>query len=208
MNMEHLDCRGLSCPGPVIQAKKVLEKTSPGGSFSIELDSEASRDNVRRFAESRGAKVDGEEGNDGGILLTITVPSVVGKQEPAFAEDTAGRHSDTERKPPVVLIAAETIGTGDEKLGRILMEGFITTLQEQDQVPDRILFLNTGVKLAVKGSPVLDALVNMTDHGCEILVCGTCLDFLSLKEKLAVGAVSNMFDIQKALLEAESVVRV
>jgi selenium metabolism protein YedF len=196
--MENLDCRGLACPGPVIQAKKVLEKTSPGGSFSIKLDSEASRDNVRRFAESKGALVNVEEGNDGEILLTITVPS---------AAETSGADG-AERKPPVVLITAETIGTGSEKLGRILMEGFITTLQEQDQVPDRILFLNTGVKLAVQGSSVLDTLEKLTDRGCEILVCGTCLDFFNLKEKLVAGAVSNMYDIQGAMLTASNVINV
>ena len=194
--MENLDCRGLACPGPVIQVKKVLEKTSPGGSFSIQLDSEASRDNVRRFAESKGALVNGETGNDGSIVLTITVPS---------AAEKSG-HSGTEQNPPVVLITTETIGTGSEKLGRILMEGFITTLLEQDHVPDRILFLNTGVKLAVKGSAVAGTLEKLADRGCEVLVCGTCLDFLGLMDQLVVGTVSNMYDIQGAMLTASSVI--
>jgi selenium metabolism protein YedF len=194
--MEKLDCRGLACPGPVIQVKKVLEKTAPGSSFSIELDSEASKDNVRRFAESRGAVVTGEAGNDGTILLTITVPSA-GK---------APGHGDVERRPPIVFITTETIGTGSDKLGRILMEGFITTLQEQDQVPDRIVFLNSGVKLAVLGSSVLGILEKLADRGCEILVCGTCLDFLGLMDQVAAGRVSNMYDIQKAMLTASNVI--
>ena len=195
--MENLDCRGLACPGPVIQVKKVLEETSPGNSFSIQLDSEASRDNVRRFAQSRGALVSGEEGDGGSFVLKITVSP----------DAETRRHGDTGKKPPVVLITTETIGTGNEKLGRILMEGFITTLLEQDQVPDRILFLNTGVKLAVTGSSVLDTLEKLTDRGCEILVCGTCLDFFGLMDQLAVGSVSNMYDIQGAMLNATSLIR-
>lgn len=194
--MENLDCRGLACPGPVIQVKKVLEKTSPGGSFSIQLDSEASRDNVRRFAESKGALVHIEERKGNNIHLTISKPS----------DAQTPRHGDAEKKPPVVFIASDTLGKGDDKLGQILMEGFITTLLEQDQVPDRILFLNTGVKLAVEGSTVAATLEKLTDRGCEVLVCGTCLDFLGLMDQLVVGSVSNMYDIQGAMLTASSVI--
>jgi selenium metabolism protein YedF len=198
--MKNLDCRGLACPGPVIQVKKTLEETIPGTSFSIDLDSEASRDNVRRFAEGRGADVQIEEGTEGIIRLVITAPG------PTDTEKL--RHGDTVIKPPVVFITSETIGEGDEKLGRILMEGFINTLPEQYRIPDRILFMNGGVKLAVQGSAVLGALKKLTDRGCEILVCGTCLEFFSMTDKLSVGTVSNMFDIQRALIEADSVVRV
>ena len=196
--MKNLDCRGLACPGPVIQVKKTLEEASPGTSFSIDLDSEASRDNVRRFAESRGADIRIEERAEGIIRLTIKAP----------LDAETRRHGDAEKKNPVVLIAAETIGEGDEKLGRILMEGFINTLLEQDRMPDRILFMNSGVKFTVQGSAVLETLGKMTDRGCEILVCGTCLKFFSLMDKLSVGTVSNMFDIQGALLEAESVITI
>jgi selenium metabolism protein YedF len=88
------------------------------------------------------------------------------------------------------------------------MEGFINTLLEQDRVPDQILFMNTGVNLAVQGSPVVSTLQELADRGCEILVCGTCLEFYSLKDRLTVGTVSNMFDIQRALLEAGSAIKV
>jgi selenium metabolism protein YedF len=196
--MKNLDCRGLACPGPVIQVKRTLEETPQGTSFSIDLDSDASRDNIRRFADSRGAGVSVQEKADGSTRLVITVP----------LDTETRRHGDAEIKSPVIFIAAETIGGGDEKLGRILMEGFINTLLEQDQIPDRILFMNAGVKFAVEGSVVLDTLRKLTDRGCEILVCGTCLEFFSLKDKLSVGTISNMFDIQRALLEAGSVIKV
>ncbi len=196
--MKNLDCRGLACPGPVIQVKKTLDETPHGASFSIDLDSEASMDNVRRFAESRGAGVSVQEGAEGAVRLVITAPA---------APETGKRgNGETGNRPSVVFIAAETIGEGDDKLGRILMEGFINTLPEQDRAPDRILFMNAGVKFTIQGSTVLDSLKKMIDRGCEILVCGTCLDFFSLTDKLSVGTVSNMFDIQGALLEATNVI--
>ena len=220
--MKNLDCRGLACPGPVIQVKKTLEETPHGASFSIDLDSEVSRDNVRRFAESRGAGVSVQEGAGGSTRLVITVPldtetrgsAYANAHRPAspFAKATedkaADKRGDTEKKPPVVFIASETIGEGDDKLGRILMEGFINTLPEQDRIPDKILFMNAGVKFTLQSSAVSGTLKKLTDRGCEILVCGTCLEFFSLTDKLSVGTVSNMFDIQGALLEADSVIKI
>jgi selenium metabolism protein YedF len=205
--MKNLDCRGLACPGPVIQVKKTLEETPHGASFSIDLDSEVSRDNVRRFAESRGAEVSVREGVEGAVRLFITAPAApkTGKQGNHTVGITGG---ETGNKPPVVFIAGETIGEGDDKLGRILMEGFINTLLEQDRIPDRILFMNGGVKFAIQASAVSKTLKKLTDRGCEILVCGTCLEFFSLTDKLSVGTVSNMYDIQGALLEADSVIKI
>jgi selenium metabolism protein YedF len=197
--MKNLDCRGLACPGPVIQVKKTLEETPHGASFSIDLDSEVSRDNVRRFAESRGAGVQIEEGTEGAIRVVITAPA---------APETGKRgNGETGKRPLVVFIASETIGEGDNKLGRILMEGFINTLLEQDRIPDRILFMNGGVKFTIQASAVSNTLKKLTDRGCEILVCGTCLEFFSLTDKFSVGTVSNMYDIQQTLLTASSVVR-
>lgn len=37
-------------------------------------------------------------------------------------------------------------------------------------------------------------------HGCEILTCGTCLDFHGLKDKLAVGGITNLYAISQILL--------
>jgi len=204
--MKNLDCRGLACPGPVIQVKKTLEETPHGSSFSIDLDTEASLDNVRRFAESRGAEVTVHERADGSTRLTIKTPLDTGTRGPSFAKAMDGRHGDTGGKYPVVFISGDTLGSGDEKLGRILMEGFINTLPDQEHIPDQILFMNAGVKLTVQGSTVVDALQKLMDRGCEVLVCGTCLEFFSLTGKLSVGTVSNMYDIQEALITASSVI--
>ena len=41
----------------------------------------------------------------------------------------------------------------------------------------------------------------------EILTCGTCLDFYGLKEQLAVGGVTNMYDIVEKQMKADLVLR-
>jgi hypothetical protein len=74
-----------------------------------------------------------------------------------------------------------------------------------DPVPDAIVFLNTGVKLACENSPVLDDLCALEAEGMEMLVCGTCLGYFELKDKLTVGQVSNMYDIAETMLQAGKV---
>jgi len=54
---------------------------------------------------------------------------------------------------------------------------------------------------------------NVTDlksleaQGVEIVSCGTCLDFYGVKEKLAVGSVTNMYDIVERMETASSIVK-
>ena len=73
-------------------------------------------------------------------------------------------------------------------------------------MPDTIIFFNTGVKLVVEGSPVLEDLNSLQNQGVEILACGTCLGHFELKEKIAVGEVSNMYTIAETMLTAGKVV--
>jgi len=76
-----------------------------------------------------------------------------------------------------------------------------------EQVPDRMLFVNSGVLLTTEGSEVLEALEQLGNRGAEVMSCGVCLDFFHRKEKLRVGTVTNMFTIAESLLTADSVVR-
>ena len=40
-----------------------------------------------------------------------------------------------------------------------------------------------------------------------MLTCGTCLDFYGLKDKLAVGGVTNMYDIVERMENARTILR-
>lgn len=52
---EILDCRGLSCPEPVLQARQLLANTS-SDSVTVIVSSAAARDNVTRAAAGLGWK--------------------------------------------------------------------------------------------------------------------------------------------------------
>lgn len=48
-----VDARGLSCPQPVLETKRVLDQT-PSGEVDVLVDTVTSRENVIRFAEHAG----------------------------------------------------------------------------------------------------------------------------------------------------------
>jgi len=190
--MNRLDVRGMACPLPVVSVKRALE--SARGELRVLLDDGAPRENVKRFAEGRGYLVQ-EEQLEGGFVFTISGAPM--------REIVAAERAGT----TVMLFGADRMGDGPEELGRLLMKNFIMTLVELKDLPDRMLFVNTGVLLTVAGSEVIEALEALGNRGVEVLSCGLCLDFFKKKELLAAGGVTNMLTIAESLLQARSVVR-
>ena len=187
-----VDARGLPCPQPVIMTRNALQESD---AVTTIVDNETSQHNVTRMAEKSGCTVRAEELDDGIYLhmareatpLENTVPQPVGP---------AGEG------PLVLTIPDESMGRGEPELGQILVRGFFHTLGEIEPLPTTIIFFNSGVKLVVEGSPVLEDLLSLRDKGIEILVCGTCLDYFGLKDTIAVGEVSNMYTIAETMLGA------
>ncbi len=65
-----VDCRGLSCPEPVIEARQALQQAS-GGSVTVVVSNAVARDNVTRAANSMGWQVNVEEDGED-FKLSIT----------------------------------------------------------------------------------------------------------------------------------------
>jgi selenium metabolism protein YedF len=87
------------------------------------------------------------------------------------------------------------------------MKAFLKTLPELESLPKSIIFLNDGVFLTTSDSPEIETIKALETAGCTILVCGTCLDFYNLKDKLEVGQISNMFEIASLMTGSDKVVR-
>jgi len=183
-----IDASGLACPQPVVLTKKALEEAEE---VTIVVDNPVSRDNVRRMAESQGCEVEVEERGDGIYLHLRKIASCEAVSSTAPASG-----------PTVVVISSDQMGRGNQELGRILMRAFLHTLNEVSPRPEKLTFFTTGVKLTVEGSEVLEDLRRLAEGGTEILVCGTCLSYFDLKERVVVGQVSNMYSIAEALLQA------
>lgn len=193
--MAHIvDARGLACPQPVILTKKAL---SDNGVVEVLVDDTAAFQNVKRLAASLGCTV--EEAREGSAFrLRITRGGSC-----ARAEDVISRQG-----PVVLVMSSENLGRGDDVLGTVLVKSFLHTLTEISERPDVVIFLNSGVKLAVEGSEVLDDVKALADAGVRILACGTCLNYFGLKERLGAGVVSNMYDIAQTMLTAGRLVQV
>ena len=107
-----------------------------------------------------------------------------------------------------VLILTDTIGRGDEDLGRVLMKNFLYSVARNAEKPIAVMLMNEGVRLACEGSASLDDLRLLVEEGVPVKACGTCLDYLGLKESLAVGEVSTMPDGVAAMLGPDEFVTI
>lgn len=107
-----------------------------------------------------------------------------------------------------ILITTDRLGTGDDELGRLLMRNFLYSLAREEQRPAAVLLSNGGVRLACEGSESLDDLRLLAEHGVAVRACGTCLDFLHLKESLAVGEVGTMPDLVAGVCGNDAIVTI
>jgi selenium metabolism protein YedF len=178
-----IDVTGKPCPIPVIEAKKALRQAAPGTAVRVLIDNDIARQNLEKMAKGMGCPFAYEPQPDGKILVSITA--------------AAAKVSDT--GDLVVAIGKNTMGTGNDDLGAILMKAFIYSLTELDTPPSLMVFFNSGVRLTSEGSTALKDLKTLEEKGCVISSCGTCLDFYQLKEKLAIGNVTNMYAIASAM---------
>lgn len=193
-----VDALGDKCPVPVVKAKKALA-TMDEGTLEMLVDNETSVTNLENFGKSLNCEVSHEQ--LAAEKYSVKIVKTADSASAAPVEGVAGVG------PRVVVVPSQIMGHGDEDLGNVLIKAFIFALTQQDELPDSILFYNSGVKLTVEGSPVLDDLNKLANAGVEILSCGTCLMHFGLQEKLAVGEATNMYVIVEKQLQAGIVVR-
>ena len=192
-----VDARGKACPLPVVIANKALQDRQDNEEVQVYVDNDIAVQNVKRMAASKGLEVAVTEG-DGYFVLTIAGDI----KEEAQAPVVCGCERNT-----VVAVTSATMGSGSEELGKLLMKGFIYALSQQETLPKAILFYNGGASIPTEGSVSLEDLKAMETQGVEIYTCGTCLDFYGLKDKLAVGSVTNMYSIVELLSQADHIIR-
>ena len=198
-----IDCKGMACPLPVVNAKKAAEAMNRGDVLTVLVDNEIAVQNLSRFAEHKGFGVSADKRGEKeyAVIMSISGDAVESKEEEVACV------MDSRRKGMLVVLSGNVMGTGDAKLGTSLMKAFVFALTKQDQLPDTILCYNTGAYLTCEGADTLEDLKLLESEGVTILTCGTCLDFYGLKEKLAVGGVTNMYDIVERMESAAQIIK-
>ena len=198
-----IDCKGMACPLPVVNAKKAAEAMSLGDVLTVLVDNEIAVQNLSRFAEHKGFGVSAQKKGEKEYAVIMSISGEVVESR----EEEVACVMDSRRKGMLVVLSGNVMGTGDAKLGTSLMKAFVFALTKQDQLPDTILCYNTGAYLTCEGADTLEDLKLLESEGVTVLTCGTCLDFYGLKEKLAVGGVTNMYDIVERMENAAQIIK-
>lgn len=187
------------------------------------VDNEIAVQNLLKMAGHKDLKAEAEKISDDEFAVCIEAGDSIGQAgdsgDGKAEEDTVGVGSaedaadgtacipDARRRGTVVVLSSNQMGQGDEALGKLLMKGFVYALTEQDALPELVLLYNSGAFLSCEGSDSLEDLKLLESQGVEILTCGTCLNHYGLGEKLAVGAVTNMYEIVERMTGAKLLVR-
>ena len=194
-----IDAKGKACPMPVIMAKKEIDAGVKF--FEIEVDNKIAVENLKKLANSQGFTTTIEE-NNGNFKVNFS----------NGCEECEEVLAKVEGKKPLgnwsIFVNKEIIGAGNEELGQSLMKMFLYTISEGEDLPKSILFMNGGVKVPTLNEQVVEHLKVLQDKGVELLVCGACLNFYGLEDKLEVGKISNMYDITNAMKEASKVITI
>jgi len=192
--MKFVDCKGLVCPMPLIETKKAIKESKIGDELIIEVDNETSFNNLSHFL------------NDNGLTFSFIQEALVYRINFIVKElkvKTEELKIDVKPKLSIgdytIVLSSNVMGSGDENLGKLLLKGFINTIEQLDTLPKEIICYNSGVTLATKGSDTAQSLKKIESQGVKILLCGTCVDFFGLKDNIEIGSVTNMLYIAEKL---------
>ena len=98
-----------------------------------------------------------------------------------------------------ILIGQAGLGSGDAELGGMILANFLRLLGERQSLPQHIVLWNEGVRIAVQDSSWINHLRNLEAKGVKIVSCQTCVEFLGLEGKIAVGEINGMVQIQEII---------
>ena len=124
-----IDCKGMACPLPVVNAKKASEQLTPGDTLTVLVDNEIAVQNLTRFAEHKGFTVSAEKKAEKEYAVIMTV---AGSAPASDTQEEISCVMDTRRKGMLVVLSGNVMGTGDPKLGTSLMKAFVFALTKQD----------------------------------------------------------------------------
>lgn len=203
--MIQVNAMGDTCPIPVVKTKNAIKELgAAGGVVETRVDNEIAVQNLTKMANQKGYGVKSEKLGEHEFQVTMTVgegTAPISEDEPTVCAVPAGQ------KNIVAVVSAGVMGSGDDKLGTALLKSFLYALGQQDVLPRTVLFYNGGAAVTCEGSASLEDLKSLEAQGVEILTCGTCLDFYGLKDKLAVGEVTNMYVIVEKMMGADLIVK-
>ena len=204
-----LDMRGYLCPQPLIKTRQLWKTLAAGEPFQVLVDNDIAHLNLVSFLNDQGAapSVQKEGDNCWVIVATRAADSTIANAT-VITKPTANTTLSVAQQPAnyIVVLKSDCMGHGDDDLGRLLVKGYLNTLRELDNKPTAIILYNGGALVANQGSGSESALKALEADGVDVIVCGACVDFFAIKETLAAGRISNMYEIAEKIAHTGHVV--
>jgi selenium metabolism protein YedF len=198
-----VDTKGQLCPKPLILTRKAIKEAAKGADIEVICGNDIAFKNVCSYLNDQKIEINTEsDGNEFRIKFNTSADTVA----PQITEEYCPVPEKNELSNTVITVKSNKMGEGDPELGEILIKAFINTISELDRLPSHVIFYNSGVKLTTQESGVTDALKELNNSGVKIIVCGTCVDFYDIKDKVEVGTISNMYTISDIMDKANKIV--
>ena len=207
-----IDTRGMLCPAPLIATKRALKSAATGSEVEILTDNETACSNLTDYLhEMKITPTSSQQGETTTLRFTLaaggttTAAAIEQATMPACPIPTL---SSPTTHPYSVAIASDRMGEGDMELGAMLMRAFINSLGDAEQLPEKIILYNAGVKCAIATTDTGASLAKLAEQGIKIIACGTCVDFFDIRAELPSSIkIANMYVITESLYRATHVVR-
>jgi selenium metabolism protein YedF len=200
-----VDTKGELCPVPIIETRKALKSSQTGETIQVLTDNKTAFSNISRYLTDNKIKFNVAEEKG---VWTFTITNEKGFSDTTRAEDYCEAIvPDFKTGEFAVVISSELMGQGDDELGKKLMKSFFVALSCLDSMPSSIMFYNSGVRLTVDDSHVIDILHEIENKGVELLICGTCVDHFKLGSRIEVGKISDMYIITDKLSRTGNIIK-
>lgn len=193
-----IDCRNLECPKPVLQTRDALKSLKIGQNLEILLNEIAAIENVKRFLQTNNLEIKISTNGNETTIKTIKM----GDLKDENAENYCNISVSNSKK--ILFLNEESCGSG--AVGKVLLANFLKSILNLENKPKMVICVNNAVFMTTnRAHESFMALKTLEENGIEILSCGSCLEAYKLIDKLAIGRISNAFEIMDILSKNEAI---
>ena len=192
-----LDCRNLNCPEPLLRTKKALGELKIAESLEILVNDVAPRENIKRFLAKNGFEAQISQAGVDTLIKTVKMNELKDESiDDIYCDVTAPKRGK------VIFLNEEQCGSGP--IGKSLLAKFLGAALNLDEKPVKVICVNNAVHITTnRGHECFEAIKKLNEAGAEILSCGSCLEGYKLVDKLAIGEISNAYEIMDVLSKYE-----
>ncbi|WP_177387044.1 sulfurtransferase-like selenium metabolism protein YedF [uncultured Campylobacter sp.] len=192
-----LDCRNLNCPEPLLRTKKALDELKIGESLEILVNDVAPRENIKRFLAKNGFEAQISQAGADTLIKTVKTDELKDESiDDIYCDVTVPKRGK------VIFLNEEQCGSGP--IGKSLLAKFLGAALSLDEKPVKVICVNNAVHITTnRGHECFEAIKKLNEAGAEILSCGSCLESYKLVDKLAIGEISNAYEIMDVLSKYE-----